>query len=406
MACYHLSAKPIKRSLGRSACAAAAYRSGELIRDDRRGCEHDYTRRGGVDREHCAVMLPEGAPGRWADRSTLWNEVEAAEKRKDAQLAREVEVSLPRELDADERFALARDFAQREFVDRGMVADLCIHDKGDGNPHAHIMLTTRNVEDGAFGGKERAWNDKALLQQWREGWERDQNLALERVYDREGVADEERSYVDCRSFKDRGVDREPTQHEGYRVRAMEARERERCEDAGIEYEPVTTVAARNAAVRERNGLRELLERAIDEGARYAERVRRHIAELARRAHERLRADRDAVATREVERPAPSAPEPPREKSIAERIAELEAKVERETGRPVPTWEQMSKDYDDLKRLERRGISPQVEGSIHERAEAARAEAARQDAAWERTHEAPARQEEPWRDRGRDWGLER
>lgn len=398
VACYHISVKPIKRSEGRSACAAAAYRSGERLRDDRRGIEHDYSRRRGVDREHCEVMLPDGAPERWRDRSTLWNEVEAVERRRDAQLAREVEIALPRELGSDERFELARSYAQREFVDRGMVADLCVHDKGDGNPHAHIMLTTRNVEDGAFGGKERAWNDRSLLKEWRDGWEREQNLALERAYERERTPEAERSYVDCRSYRDRGMDREPTVHEGHRVRAAEERERQRCEAAGVEYEPVTTVARANAAVRERNSLRELVERAMEEASRAAERARKYMRELVERAHERMRAEREA---QKPER------EPQREASISERIDELKRQFEREHGRKVPTFDELMKDKEDLERLRRRGISPERDrGSLHERAEAARAEAERQDREAERARRVPTREVGRWLERDQERGRDR
>ena len=179
MAIYHMSAKMHSRSAGASSVAAAAYRSGERLRDERTGETQDYTRRDGV--EGTEIHAPEGAP-EWArEREQLWNAVEAAERRKDAQVAREVEVALPVELPKEQQRDLARQFIQREFVERGMVADVAYHDGGGHNPHAHILLTTRTLGPQGFGGKERGWNSKELLSEWREAWARDTNQALERA---------------------------------------------------------------------------------------------------------------------------------------------------------------------------------------------------------------------------------
>jgi ATP-dependent exoDNAse (exonuclease V) alpha subunit len=125
MAIYHFSAKVIGRGAGRSAVAAAAYRSASRLHDERLGRDHDFTNKAGV--VHSEVMLPEGAPERLRDREALWNEVEATEKRKDAQLAREVEFAIPREMTKEQGIALAREFVSQEFVDRGMVADINVH---------------------------------------------------------------------------------------------------------------------------------------------------------------------------------------------------------------------------------------------------------------------------------------
>src|SRR3546814_14825454 len=122
MAIYHFSAKVISRAAGSSALAAAAYRSASRLHDERLDRNHDFTNKTGV--VHSEVMLPEDAPEEWRDRERLWNDVEAAELRKDAQLAREVEFAIPRELDQQQGIELARDFVSREFVDRGMIADL------------------------------------------------------------------------------------------------------------------------------------------------------------------------------------------------------------------------------------------------------------------------------------------
>lgn len=183
MAIYHLSAKVISRAGGRSSVAAAAYRTAGRLRDDRQGLEHDYSRKGGV--VHSEIMAPENAPDWMSDRDQLWNAVEAVEKRRDAQLAREIEVALPRELDRSERLELLRGFVQREFIDRGMIADVAIHGgkarDGHGQPHAHVMLTMRELTGEGFGKKDRSWNSPDLLMGWREAWALDANTALERA---------------------------------------------------------------------------------------------------------------------------------------------------------------------------------------------------------------------------------
>ena len=125
MAIYHFSAKVISRANGSSAVASAAYRSASELHDERLGRSHNFSNKAGV--EHSEIMAPEGSPERWQDREALWNEVEAGEVRKDAQLAREIEFSIPREMSQAQGVELARDFVQTEFVDRGMVADLNVH---------------------------------------------------------------------------------------------------------------------------------------------------------------------------------------------------------------------------------------------------------------------------------------
>ena len=182
MAIYHLRASMISRSAGRSATGAAAYRSGELIHDARTGLDFDYRARSGV--EHVEILAPAHAPDWVHDRSELWNRVEAAETRKNSQLAREVRVALPAELSHEARVELVRDFCQRAFVDRGMVADIALHAPGregdERNHHAHILLTTREIGPEGFTTKNRDWNAKELLEGWREAWARDTNRALER----------------------------------------------------------------------------------------------------------------------------------------------------------------------------------------------------------------------------------
>ena len=132
MAIYHFHAKMVHRAKGQSAVAGAAYRSGSKLYEASTGITHDYTFKQGV--EHSEILAPEDAPAWVFDRSTLWNTVEESEKRKDAQVAREIEVGLPIELKDKEQVALLRDFVNREFVAKGMVADIGIHRDNPNNP--------------------------------------------------------------------------------------------------------------------------------------------------------------------------------------------------------------------------------------------------------------------------------
>src|SRR5881409_2546526 len=162
MAIYHLHIKVIGRKCGSSAVASAAYRSGSRLRDERLDRSHDFSTKRGV--VHSEVMLPDNAPEAWSDRERLWNDVEAFEVRKDAQLAREVEFALPREMSEAQGIELTRDFARAEFVDRGMTED------GIPKPHAHVMLTMRAVDENGFGQKARGWNRTEMVERWRERW--------------------------------------------------------------------------------------------------------------------------------------------------------------------------------------------------------------------------------------------
>jgi ATP-dependent exoDNAse (exonuclease V) alpha subunit len=148
--------------------AAAAYRSGMKLESEKAGVTYDFTHKRGVI--HAEIILPATAPRSFADRATLWNAVEKSEKRHDAQTARDIDVALPVEFSRDEQIAIIRDYARDNFVNQGMCADFAIHDKGDGNPHAHILLTTRRVTENGFGNKNREWNDRKYLCYWREKW--------------------------------------------------------------------------------------------------------------------------------------------------------------------------------------------------------------------------------------------
>ncbi|MNK31857.1 Mobilization protein A [compost metagenome] len=219
MAIYHFSAKIISRSTGRSAVAAAAYRSASRLFDERTEQSFDYSRKSGV--LHSEILLPDGAPERWSDRQALWNEVEWGEKRKDAQLSREIEFALPREIRPDDAIDLARAFVEREFVRRGMVADLNVHcdigEDGLPRPHAHVMLALREVGADGFGAKARDWNGTALLEHWREAWAEHMNVRLAEL--------DVDIRIDHRSLKDQGIHLEPQFKIGSAAARSEARGR-------------------------------------------------------------------------------------------------------------------------------------------------------------------------------------
>jgi Ti-type conjugative transfer relaxase TraA len=179
VAIYHLTAKIVSRARGQSVVAAAAYRAGEALHDERYGLTHDYGRKVGV--EHSEILAPAVAPAWVYDRAELWNHVEAHEVRKDAQLAREVELALPVELTHTENGELVRDYVRSQFVSQGMVADFSIHEDDRDNPHAHVLLTLRPILQDGFGPKERRWNATENLLVWREAWASHMNQHLARA---------------------------------------------------------------------------------------------------------------------------------------------------------------------------------------------------------------------------------
>jgi len=203
MAIYHFSAKVISRANGSSALTSAAYRSAGRLYDERLDRHHDFTGKSGV--VHSEVLAPEIAPDAFHDREQLWNAVEGGEKRRDAQLAREIEFAIPREMDQSDGIELARDFVRDEFVSRGMIADLNVHwdigADGQAKPHAHVMLTMRSVDGAGFGAKVREWNHSELLEHWREAWGSHVNQRLREL----GID----AWIDHRSFEDQGIDLEP-----------------------------------------------------------------------------------------------------------------------------------------------------------------------------------------------------
>ena len=176
MAIYHFHAKPVSRNNGQSIVAKAAYCAGESLHDERLGKTFDFTHKGGV--EYSEILAPPEAP-RWVhDRETLWNSIEAIERRKDSQLAREVRIAMPVELTRDQHITLLREFVQHTFVARGMVADAALHLDNPDNPHAHILLSLRGITPEGFGRKRRDWNERTQLQQWRQEWAETQNQHL------------------------------------------------------------------------------------------------------------------------------------------------------------------------------------------------------------------------------------
>ena len=239
IAIYHWNIGIVSRGKGKSAVAAAAYRSGEKLTNEWDGMTHDYTRKGGV--VHTEIMLPPHAPPSFSDRSTLWNSVELYEKAGNAQLAREIDAALPIELSREEQIRLVREYCSSQFVSRGMCVDYAIHDTDSGNPHCHIMLTMRPLDErGAWAAKSKkeydldengerirlpsgrykthkvdltGWNDKDNTLLWRKAWADFTNDFLERNGSPERI--------DHRSNAERGIDELPTVHMGVAACQME-----------------------------------------------------------------------------------------------------------------------------------------------------------------------------------------
>lgn len=243
MAIYHCSIKITSRGKGKSAVAAAAYRSGEKITNEYDGITHDYTRKGGI--VHTEILLPEHAPKEYSDRAVLWNAVEKIEKAKNSQLAREIELALPVELSREQNISLVRDYVKSNFVDSGMCADIFIHDMGAGNPHAHILLTMRPFnEDKSWGDKQRKeyildengdkiydpkkrqykcksvpttdWNERTKAEGWRAAWADSVNAVLNR--------NNRAERVDHRSYERQGIEQVPTVHMGVAATQMEKKD--------------------------------------------------------------------------------------------------------------------------------------------------------------------------------------
>lgn len=231
MALYHFHVGQIKRSAGRSAVEAAAYRAGEKLYSEYYGLTSDYTRKGGVI--HSEILLPPHAPSEYADRQTLWNAVEEVERNKNAQLAYSFDIALQNEFSTDENITIARQFLLENFVSRGMIADFAVHqpDKENGipNPHFHVMCPIRPLNpDGTWGAKQRRvyrangkfdavpttdWGRPETLEAWREAW----SALCNAKFEEKGLP----CRIDHRSYKRQGIEQIPTVHEGVAVRQME-----------------------------------------------------------------------------------------------------------------------------------------------------------------------------------------
>ena len=239
IAIYHCSIKIVSRGKGKSAVAAAAYRSGEKLTNEWDGLTHDYTKKGGV--VHSEILLPAHAPPAFSDRSTLWNSVELSEKSNNAQLAREVEIALPVELSREEQTRLVREYCSSQFVSKGMIADFNLHDTGGGNPHAHILLTMRPLDErGAWLPKSKKeyvldengekirlpsgryktrkvdlvdWNNRENAEVWRRAWA---DLANDFL-----AQNNRPERIDHRSYERQGIDQIPTVHVGVSATQME-----------------------------------------------------------------------------------------------------------------------------------------------------------------------------------------
>lgn len=239
MAIYHFSVKNISRSDGRSAVACAAYRSGEKLIDQRQGKEQDYTRKTGV--EFTKIYAPEHTNPELLERNQLWNTVEKVENRKNSQLAREFEIAFPQELNQEQRQKMLDELCQKIVERHGVVVDAAIHaphtasGSDERNYHAHILLTTRSInEHGELGNKTREFNDhgKQQVEHWREKFAELCNHHLEQIGSLERV--------DHRSYKAQGLVLEATQHEGSKVTLLRRQ--------GID----TEISLRNDAIKARN----------------------------------------------------------------------------------------------------------------------------------------------------------
>ncbi|HHZ8517504.1 TPA: MobQ family relaxase [Klebsiella pneumoniae] len=169
MAIFHLDFKIVKRSEGRSSVAKAAYHARTRITDERTGDTYDYSRR--TDLYGHFILAPVNAPEHIIKDSTaLWNEVERVERQQNGQTARYFDVAIPTELNNDDKKKLVLEYCQKNFVDKGMIADIAFHDLDSDNPHAHVMLTLKTIGPEGFGKKERSWNDRKMSVLWRESW--------------------------------------------------------------------------------------------------------------------------------------------------------------------------------------------------------------------------------------------
>ena len=229
MAIFHMQGQMISRNKGQSAVASAAYRHGAKYNDERIGEEFDYTNKKNVNEGF--ILAPKNTPSHLLESESLWNSVERSESKVNSQVAREFEIALPVDLDKEQQIALATEYCQKHFVDKGMIADLAFHKLDTDNPHFHVMLTTRQIdattETGFSAKKERSWNDRSMMDEWRKGWEETTNEHLEKAgcdarIDRRSLK-EQKDEIDTlnnptieQQAKSISLDRPPTIHVGYK----------------------------------------------------------------------------------------------------------------------------------------------------------------------------------------------
>ena len=319
MSIYHCSIKIGSRGKGQSAVAAAAYRSGQKLTDEELGAVSDYTRKSGV--VYSEVSLCDNAPAEYINREILWNSVQTIEKASNSRLWREFEVALPQELSREEQIDTVRDYV-KTLTEQGMCCDWSIHDKHDGNPHAHIMATVRSIkENGEWAAKCRKvydldengqkivqkydklghkqykshkedyndWNNKERVEECREKWAECCNKRLS-----------EDKRIDHRSYKRQGIDKEPTIHEGYKVRMI-------AKKSGIALDRM----AENWKIKQRNEymqrikqelekVQQELEKIIKEKERAINAGKQRIAELLARRSRTVNSDNREPDERERE----------------------------------------------------------------------------------------------------------
>jgi hypothetical protein len=317
---YHLSVKTVSRSTGRSAVAAAAYRSGERLTNERDGQTHDFTRRRGVVGSF--IVAPAGAEGWAQDRATLWNRAEAAENRKNSTVAREYELALPAELDAADRAQLAGDFAEAVVQRFGVVADVALHAPGgegdQRNHHAHVLTTTRAAGPDGLGAKTRVLDDQksGAIEEIRALWADQVNQALERARSSERV--------DHRSYERQSKDQAPELHLGPAAMAMERREQQQAKHEERDPQPQTEIAQQNAEIKADNATRAgLRQQLVDTVREWAEVLR----EGWGRVQERLGVAQQAAQERqEAARAAKEAQQAAQARQEAQEAARREARL--------------------------------------------------------------------------------
>ena len=303
MASFLCRVQTIQRAAGRSAVAAAAYRSGEALVDERLAMEFDFANKDGI--EHAEIRAPETAPASLHDREQLWNAAEAAELRKDGVPGRELLLALPHELDFEQRRDLVRDFVDQHLVAKGMIADIAMHKPGkegdQRNFHAHILVTTRRVGPSGLGLKDRSWRTPEQVREWRAGWAKVQNEHLRRHLGPEAPQ------VSHLSLAERGVDRAPTVHLGPTATALE-----RKNIASERGNQNRDVRAKNRKVREAHVD---LEATIDRIAAREPMVLAPVPKLVADA-EKVRSDMVSQRDQWVrERDALTTPRPPSERQV-------------------------------------------------------------------------------------------